>query len=182
MRTPWWYSSAAALLLIGCATVPTGPNVLVLPGSGKAFDQFQVDDAVCREWASQQIGAAGKRAATQATVTGAAVGTTVGAASGAAVGAAAGNPGLGAAAGSGAGLVGGTAAGAHTGVSAEWRMQRGYDIAYMQCMYAKGNQIPVPVGYQQSNAAAERTADVPPPLDIPAPPAGSPPLPPPTEY
>ena len=178
MRMPWWYSSAAALLLIGCTTVPTGPNVLVLPGSGKAFDQFQLDDAVCREWASQQIGAAGKRAATQATVTGAAVGTTAGAAGGAA----AGNLGLGAAAGSGAGPAGGTAAGAHTGAAAEWRLQRGYDMAYMQCMYAKGNQIPVPAGYQQATAAAEHAADAAPPLDIPPPPAGNPPPPPTTEY
>lgn len=29
------------LLLAGCATVPSGPSVLVLPGSGKTFEQFQ---------------------------------------------------------------------------------------------------------------------------------------------
>ena len=33
-------------LLGACATVPTGPSVMVLPGSGKSFEQFQVDDAV----------------------------------------------------------------------------------------------------------------------------------------
>jgi hypothetical protein len=27
-----------------CATVPTGPSVMVLPGAGKPFDQFQLDD------------------------------------------------------------------------------------------------------------------------------------------
>jgi hypothetical protein len=30
----------------GCATVPRGPSVKVLPGSGKTFEQFQADDAV----------------------------------------------------------------------------------------------------------------------------------------
>jgi hypothetical protein len=169
-------------LLIGCATLPTGPNVLVLPGSGKGFDQFQIDDAVCRQWASQQVGASPNQAANDATLTGAAVGTAVGAAGGAAVGAAAGNPGTGAAVGSGVGMVGGTATGAQVGANAEWRLQQRYDIAYMQCMYAKGNQIPVPAGYQRSAAAAERASAAPPPLDIPPPPAGDPPIPPSTEY
>jgi hypothetical protein len=27
-------------LLGACATVPTGPSVMVLPGGGKSFDQF----------------------------------------------------------------------------------------------------------------------------------------------
>ncbi len=38
----------------GCATVPSGPSVLVLPGPGKTFEQFQADDAFCRQWAGQQ--------------------------------------------------------------------------------------------------------------------------------
>jgi hypothetical protein len=38
----------ALLLPAGCATVPTGPSVMVLPGSGKNFEQFQADDGVCR--------------------------------------------------------------------------------------------------------------------------------------
>src|SRR5438105_9494113 len=42
---------AAALLLAACATVPMGPSVMVLPGTGKNFEQFQADDAVCRQWA-----------------------------------------------------------------------------------------------------------------------------------
>ena len=40
------------------ATVPTGPSVMVLPGAGKPFDQFQLDDVVCRQYAQQQIGVA----------------------------------------------------------------------------------------------------------------------------
>ena len=39
-----------------CATVPTGPSVMVLPGGGKSFEQFQADDAICRQWAYQQTG------------------------------------------------------------------------------------------------------------------------------
>src|SRR5208283_2584645 len=44
------------VVLNGCATVPTGPRVMVLPGPGKPFDQFQVEDATCRQWARLQIG------------------------------------------------------------------------------------------------------------------------------
>ena len=47
---------AAGLLTAACATVPTGPSVMVLPGSGKTFDQFQIDEATCRQWAAQQTG------------------------------------------------------------------------------------------------------------------------------
>ena len=63
---------------------------------------------------------------------------------GAAIGAATGNAGAGAAIGGGAGLLGGTAMGSNAGASSEYQLQRRYDIAYQQCMYAKGNQIPGP--------------------------------------
>ncbi len=98
-----------ALVASGCASVPTGPSVMVMPGTGKTFEAFQVDDAVCRQWAAQQTGTTPGKVATDSTVGGAAIGTLVGAAAGAALGAAAGNPGLGAAAGAGVGLLGGTA-------------------------------------------------------------------------
>jgi hypothetical protein len=45
------------------------------------------------------------------------------------------------AAGAGTGLFTGVV-GASTGYGASWTIQRRYDIAYEQCMYAKGNQIP----------------------------------------
>src|SRR5207244_7788901 len=137
---------AAASLLAACATVPTGPSVMVLPGTGKNFEQFQADDAVCRQWAAQQTGTTPRRAATESTVSGAAIGTAVGAAAGAAIGAAAGSPATGAAVGAGVGLLGGTAAGASAGSSGQDTVQRRYDMTYMQCMYAKGNQIPVSRG------------------------------------
>jgi hypothetical protein len=43
---------AAALLVAGCASIPTGPSVMVLPGSTKTWDQFQVDEADCRTYSS----------------------------------------------------------------------------------------------------------------------------------
>src|SRR5207244_6615984 len=167
-----------ALLLSACASVPTGPSVMVLPGSGKNFEQFQGDDAVCRQWALQQTGTTANKAATENTVGGAVVGTVVGAGLGAAIGAAAGSPATGAAVGAGAGLLGGTAVGAGNAYGAGYSVQRRYDIAYMQCMYAKGNQIPVSGGRQPAYTSAAPPPPPPPP-GVPPPPSGSPPPPPP---
>src|SRR6266403_53057 len=133
---------ACVLLLAACTTVPPGPRVMGLPGAGKSFDQFQTDDAVCRQWASQQAGTTAQAVAGQSTLTGAAVGTLLGAGLGAAIGAAAGNTGVGAAVGAGGGLLTGTAVGAGAGETAAHQVQQRYNNAYEQCMYAKGNQIP----------------------------------------
>ena len=149
----------ALLLSAGCATVPTGPSVMVLPGTSRSFEQFQGDDVVCRQWALQQTGTTPSETGAINTMTGATVGTVVGAALGAAIGAAAGGPALGAAIGAATGLFGGTAVGAGNAYGAGLSVQSRYDIAYMQCMYAKGNQIPV--------AVARRPEPPPPP---PAPP------------
>lgn len=177
---------AAAVLLTACATVPTGPSVMVFPGNGKSFEHFQSDDAVCRQWAAQQTGTTTQRASTESTVSGAAIGTVVGAAAGAAIGAAAGSPATGAAVGAGAGLLGGTAIGASQAEGASVSVQRRYDMTYMQCMYAKGNQIPMARG---SRAQPTYTSPPPPPPPppaasplppgVPPPPAGPPPPPPP---
>jgi hypothetical protein len=177
----------AGFVLTACATVPTGPSVMVLPGTGKSFDQFQMDDAVCRQWAFQQTGTSPGKVAGQSTVTGAAIGTAVGAAAGAALGAAAGSPATGAAAGAGVGLLGGTAVGAGRAEASGGSVQRRYDTAYMQCMYAKGNQIPVARGsvpYTSQPAAATPPPPPPPPppsapSKVPPPPPGTPPPPPP---
>src|SRR5881397_2946588 len=124
---------AVGLLMTACATVPAGPSVMVLPGNGKNFEQFQADDAVCRQWAAQQTGTTTKQAATESAVSGAAIGTVLGAAAGAAVGA-------------GAGLLGGAAIGGSNAQAAGTQVQHRYDMTYMQCMYAKGNQIPMARG------------------------------------
>src|SRR5512136_2134570 len=99
----------ALLALTGCATIPTGPSVQVLPGPGKTFEHFQADDAVCRQWAGQSIGISPQETVNRNTATGAVVGTAIGAGAGALIGAAAGNAGAGAAIGAGSGLLVGTA-------------------------------------------------------------------------
>jgi hypothetical protein len=151
---------AAGMVLAGCVTMPTGPSVMVLPGSGKPFEQFQADDALCRQWAMQQTGIAPGEAAQQSGVGSAVVGTLVGAGLGAAIGAAAGNPALGAAAGAGAGLFGGTAVGANAAYASGTAVQYRYDVAYQQCMYAKGNQIP---GIVQAPRPGRGASAAPPP-------------------
>jgi hypothetical protein len=163
---------AVALLLAGCATLPTGPSVMVLPGTLKTFDEFQTDDAVCRQWAALQTGTSRKRAASESAVSGATVGTLLGAAVGAAFGALAGDPGIGAAVGAGTGLLGGTAAGAGTAEAAAYEVQHRYDIAYMQCMYSKGNQIPVNRG-SLSAYSTQTPAPLPPPPPPPPPPGSA---------
>ena len=168
---------AAGLLVSGCAAVPTGPSVLVLPGTTKSFEVFQVDDAQCRQWALEQTGTTPNQAGAASTATGAAVGTAAGAGLGAAIGAAAGSPATGAAVGAGAGLLGGTAVGAGNAYGAGTSAQNKYDIGYVQCMYTKGNPVPVPHG---SKPAYTSPATPPPlPADVPPPPAGTPPPPPP---
>ena len=130
-------SMATAFSIAACTSLPTGPDVMVLPGSGKSLEQFSGDDGLCRQWAEQQTGINTSNASKESIATGAAVGTVLGAAGGAAIGAAAGNPALGAAAGSGVGLLGGGAYGAGNAQRGEWTLQDRYDVAYMQCMYTK---------------------------------------------
>ncbi len=173
MRRRWiLLFGGAAVALAGCATLPTGPSVMVLPTPGKSFEQFQAEDATCRQWAAQQFGAPPGTPATQNTAVGALVGTGLGAGLGAAIGAASGHAGTGAAIGAATGLVGGTAVGANADQFSSWQAQRRYDTAYQQCMYAKGNQIPGAV------RASRRTAYQPPP----PPPGYSAPPPPPPGY
>jgi len=149
-----------ALVLGGCATIPTGPSVMALPPPGKSFEQFQADDAVCKQWAAQQIGLSPQEAANQNTATGAVVGTALGAGLGAAIGSASGSAGVGAAIGAASGLLVGTTAGANAGQAYGWQAQRRYDIAYLQCMYAKGNEVP---GGATSPRRVRRTPPPPPP-------------------
>ncbi len=149
------------LLLVGCASVPTGPSVMVMPPPGKPFEEFQADDAICRQWALQQIGHSPQEVANRSTATGAVAGTAIGAGLGAAIGAASGHVGTGAAIGAGSGLLVGTATGANAGQMYGYAAQRRYDIAYTQCMYAKGNEVQGVNGTQYRRA--RRSAPPPPP-------------------
>jgi hypothetical protein len=169
------------LVVGGCATIPTGPSVMVLPPPGKPFDLFQAEDGMCRQWARQQIGLTPQQTANQNTAAGAAVGTAIGAGLGAAIGAASGQAGAGAVIGAASGLLIGTSSGASSGEAYGWEAQRRYDIAYQQCMYANGNIVPGVRRYYR----VQGTPPPPPPSEMSAPPdfsepyqAPPPPLPP----
>jgi hypothetical protein len=140
MKAAKTFLALSPMLLLGaCVSVPTGPSVLALPGDGKNFDQFRADDFVCRQFASNQIGGKqGSQVATESGVTSAAVGTVLGAAAGAAI-----NGGSGAAVGAGTGLALGGLAGSGAAETSRLSLQQQYDMGYVQCMYAKGNRVPV---------------------------------------
>ncbi|RAR65144.1 OmpA family protein [Paraburkholderia unamae] len=163
---------AAAGLLSACAVVPTGPSVMALPGTGKTFDQFRADDFNCRQFAFQQVGGVStNQAATASGVGSAVVGTALGAAAGAAFGG-----GQGAAIGAGAGLLAGSAVGMGNAQGSSWDVQRRYDYAYLQCMYASGNRIPAPGNMVMTQPQQFQSA--PQQRFLPPPPPGSPPPPP----
>jgi hypothetical protein len=124
------------LLFSACASEPMGPMVAVMPAPGKPLDAFQGDQAVCRNFADQQV-QGGAQQANNSQVGTAVVGTLLGAGLGAAIGG-----GQGAAIGAGAGALGGTAFGAGPAQQAQYGLQQRYDLAYSQCMYARGNQVP----------------------------------------
>jgi len=149
---------AAATLLAACATAPTGPSVLVLPGSAKSFEQFRADDYECRQYAGFQVnGTTPDRAAEQSGVKSAAIGTAVGAVAGGLIG---GHDG--AASGAGAGLIVGALAGTGAAQSSQRSAQQRYDHAFQQCMYAKGHKVPVE-GYALPPRNARRATIPPPP-------------------
>ena len=109
MVTRWSLAIVTGLLLAGCASVPSAPRVMALPGSAKSADEFRSDDASCRQ-----------AAATDAKAT------------------------------------------------KKWR----YDMTYLECMYARGNQIPVPSGMfapMQASPASSPPAPAPAPATAPAP-------------
>jgi len=175
MRFPLKIAALAMTLLVfACTTMPSGPSVMVLPGTGKSFDQFRADDMACRNYALESVGGVtSSQAATESGVTSAVVGTVLGAAAGAAI-----DGHEGAAVGAGTGLLIGGLAGTGTAQASGYGLQYRYDAGYVQCMYAKGHQVPVSGRvYRQSRPATYLPP--PPPTDIPPPPAGTPPPPPP---
>lgn len=131
--------SAAALLLSACATRgPLGPHVTVMPAPGKPFDQFRAEDRECRQYAQESIGNEPGKASDEAMAKSAVVGGLIGAAVGSAMGGRHDNTAFGA----GVGVLAGATAGASEGRITANDLQRRYDVAYSQCMYAKGNQLP----------------------------------------
>jgi hypothetical protein len=125
------------LTAAGCATIPTGPSVMVMPGPNKPFDLFQQEDVQCRQYAQRQIGANPQDTVNKNTAAGAAIGGAAGAALGSLS-----HTGSGTAFGAISGALVGAAAGNSQGQYYGYEAQHRYDIAYMQCMYANGNMVP----------------------------------------
>ena len=131
--------AVATILMVGCATTPVGPSLTVMPAPGKPFDVFKNDDKECRDYAQNSLNTTADEIAAKNTAKTAIVGAALGAVAGAvANGGSSKNVGTGAA----VGLLGGAAMGATGGNDASKEVQRRYDIAYQQCMYSKGNQVP----------------------------------------
>ena len=153
----------AALLLGGCASMPTGPTVLVLPGTNRNMNDFRADEAQCRRDAALQLGGT----ANDPGVRNAMVGTAIGAVAGAAMG---GHQGAGI--GAGAGLLMGSAVGAESSNRYTYDSQRQYDNAYIQCMYGLGHRVPVSASMAQSLRQAGEpvsAGSIPPPPPYPPP-------------
>jgi hypothetical protein len=149
------------MTLGACVTVPSGPSIMSLPGTGKSFDQFRADDVECRQFAATQAGGpAPNQAAADSAVKSAAAGTAIGAAAGALIDGASG-----AGVGAGIGLLMGSAIGSSTANASAYAAQQRYDIGYTQCMYAKGHKVPVSGRFVAANErpAAPRYRAAPPP-------------------
>lgn len=156
--------------------MPSGPAVTVMPGAGKTFEAFQRDAADCQQYAQAAIGGpnAGQPANDYAAGT-AVAGSAWGAATGAIIGSASNQGGQGAAIGAGVGLLFGALSAANQSSAASWQLQRNYDGAYMQCMYARGNQVPVRMSYRGSMGSGAPGMYPPPNSPPPYPPPNTPP-------
>ena len=126
---------SAVLLLEGCVTQPYGPTIPVMPAHGKSFTDFQREDAECQDFADSRVAGQAKRANDRAVTD-----TVIGAALGAAVGTAF-NRRYGAGPGAAAGGALGLGVASNDSRFAEDSIQGRYNIAYAQCMSAKGNEI-----------------------------------------
>jgi hypothetical protein len=129
-------SVSVLLALTACATTPPGPTVAVMPGPNKPFEVFQQDQILCKDYARGETSGQAERSNQNALIA-AGIGTVLGAGLGAAVGG-----GRGAAIGAGSGAVVGTGIGASRSYDQNMTIQQRYDVAYQQCMYSKGNQVP----------------------------------------
>ncbi|MBU9811003.1 glycine zipper family protein [Rahnella sp. SL6] len=135
-----------AAALSGCVSSPTRPGVMVLPGTGKDYQQFRMDEMACRSDAYSSVNG-GAQTANNNAVNTAAAGTVVGAAAGALLGAASHQAGAGALVGAGSGLLLGSAMGSNGAGVSSGNLQDQYNTVYTQCMYAKGNKVPVDARY-----------------------------------
>ncbi|ACS87292.1 YMGG-like glycine zipper-containing protein [Musicola paradisiaca] len=151
----------AGVGLSGCVSTPTAPSVMSLPGSGKSYEQFRADDAVCKNTAYRAVNGEASTANNQS-VTTAVAGAAIGTATGALLGAAGGGPrgsSNGAAVGAASGLLVGSAIASGNGARTQGALQDQFDVVYMQCMYAKGEKIPQAYSWAQQADVSEVPPD-----------------------
>lgn len=141
---------AAGLVLGACTVMPTGPSVMAMPGSNRSVEDYQADVAQCQNYAFSVLNASAGGTianAENAQASSAVAGAALGAATGAIIGSATHQAGQGAAWGAGLGaLFGATSASGYAAMSS-YQLQRGYDQAYLQCMYERGHRVPMPRSY-----------------------------------
>jgi len=142
---------ACITTLAGCVSPPTRPSVMVLPGTGKSYQQFRYDEMNCRSDAENSTNG-GAQAANHSATNTAAAGTVIGAAAGALIGAASGRAGAGAAIGAGSGLLIGSSVASNSSSMSSGDLQDQFDAIYTQCMYAKGNRVPVSGTFSQTDS------------------------------
>ena len=126
------FSAILLSTLVACVSAPTGPTIAIMPREGKPFEVFQKEDQECRQFASNGV-ADTSNAALKEGATSAAVGAALGAAAGLMIGGGSHTN---------VGMLGGAAVGAMNSAGKQNQAQVQYNIAYQQCMYAKGNQVP----------------------------------------
>ena len=125
-------------VLAACTSAPTGPTVAIMPREGKPFEVFQAEDQQCRQYAASAVKDTSD-AALKEGMTSAAVGAALGAAAGLVIG---GGSHTNVGTGAGVGMLGGAGLGAMNASGKQNQAQDQYNIAYQQCMYSKGNQVP----------------------------------------
>jgi uncharacterized protein YcfJ len=135
------------------AAAQYAPSIPASPGPNKAYAYFQQDDAVCQQWANQQVAYAPQQANNNV-----GAGVVGGAIGGALLGGLLGG-GRGAAIGAGAGAVTGGVAGSADAQAAAADGQGRFDALYQQCMVGRGNMI----GYQPPPAPPRPRRPRPPP-------------------
>ena len=130
-------AALATTTLAACVQMPNGPTVAVMPPAGKPFEVFVADEQLCRDYASKSMGTTAGEAAAASMAGSVALGTAIGALAGALAG---GHNAVGG--GAAFGAVFGSAQGVNNASYSGGEVQRRYDIAYSQCMYARGNVLP----------------------------------------
>lgn len=157
------------LVLPACASIPSGPSVMALPGSSMSFDQFRLDDGECRQYAAYLLQNSPNQAAADRQIGTVLAGSALGAAAGAAMGGE-----KGALVGAGMGLLMSSLIATGQGDEAGNASQQNYDFAYTQCMYGKGHRVPVfgQFGVQNPTPSGGGAPIPPPPQGLPPPPPG----------